>query len=80
MKRLRERSFEYTVKDGYVVLDYDGKQYHWIPPKSIALDKFLNEDTYEYDIIKNRDGTSLFSVDNIRNNEHVFHQKINPLN
>ena len=79
MKHLREPSIEYEVKEDYVVLNYDGKQYAWVPPMKVILKAFLNEDTYDYSIVHNSNGQAMFNVENMRNNQFIFRQEVNPL-
>lgn len=79
MKRQRERSLQYEIMDGYVVLNYAGKEYTWVPPTRIPLNRFLSQDEYEYEVFHTKEGRSLFSVEDLRKNEHVFCQEINPL-
>jgi hypothetical protein len=79
MKRQRDASIQYEIKDGYVVLDYNGKQYVWTPPMRLTLDAFLSEETYDYSIIHNNYGQAMFNVENLRNNKDIFRQEVNPL-
>jgi hypothetical protein len=79
MKRQRDSPIHYEIKDGYVILNYDGKQYAWTPPMRMILDVFLNEETYDYSIIHNNDGQAMFNVENLRNNKDIFRQEVNPL-
>lgn len=79
MKRQRDASIDYEVRDGYVILTYCGKKYVWTPPMQMILEAFLSEDTYEYSIVHNRDGQAMFNVENLRTNKDVFRQEVNPL-
>lgn len=79
MKRQRDSPIQYEIKDGYVVLGYNGKQYAWTPPMRLILKAFLTEDTYDYSIIHNNDGQAMFNVENMRNNKDIFRQEVNPL-
>jgi hypothetical protein len=79
MKRQRDSSIQYEIKDGYVVLCYNGKQYAWTPPIRMILAAFLNEEMYDYSIIHNSDGQAMFNVENLRNNKDILRQEVNPL-
>lgn len=79
MKRLRESPIDYEIKDEHVVLNYNGRQYAWFPPMKVILEKFLTEDTYNYEIVHNKDGQAMFNVENLRENKFIFRQEVNPL-
>lgn len=79
MKRQRESPIGYELKDGYVVLNYNGKQYAWFPPMRMILEAFLNEEMYDYSIVHNNDGQAMFNVESLRDNKDVFRQEVNLL-
>ena len=73
-KRSRERSIDFKVVDGLVFIEYEMKKYVWYPPKSLLLDSFLNEDTYEYSIVHNPYGGHSLNVEDLRKNQEVLCQ------
>jgi len=79
MKRQRERPIDYEVMDGYVVLNYEGKQYMWTPRRRVSIDAFLNEETYDYTITQTKDGQAMFNVESLRRNKDVLRQEVNLL-
>lgn len=79
MKRQRQSSIEYEINDEFVVITYNGRQYAWYPPIEGSIVNFLNQQAFEYEIIHNRDGRAMFNVENLRTNEFVLRQEINPL-
>jgi hypothetical protein len=79
MKRQRQSSITYEIKGDYVVITYNERQYAWRPPIKGSVDTFLNQQTFEYEIIHNRNGQAMFNVENMRTNEHILRQEINPL-
>lgn len=79
MKRTRESSIQYEIKDEYVVLNYNGKQYAWFAPMRAILEAFLNHESYDYSIVHNNNGQAMFNVEDLRDNKDVFRQEVNPL-
>jgi hypothetical protein len=79
MKRERESSIQYEIKDEYVILKYNGKQYAWFPPMSAILEAFLSNQTYDYSIVHNNNGQAMFNVEDLRYNKDVLQQEVNPL-
>lgn len=80
MKRRRESSIEYEIHGEIVVLKYDGKQYAWYPPINGSIDTFLNQQTFQYDIVHTITGEAIFTVENLRTDTDVLRQKVNPMN
>lgn len=78
-KRQREHPLQYEIKDDFVVLNYNGRQYTWVPPLRMILDKFLNEDTYDYSVVHTYDGKPMLNVESLRTNTEILRQEINPL-
>lgn len=78
-KRTREPSVEFEMKDGFVVIKYSGKEYAWFPPTHITLDNLLNDPRYEPRVIHNFENRAMFNIEDLRNNEDVLRQEINPL-
>jgi hypothetical protein len=79
MKRHRDSPIQYEIMEGYVILKYNEKRYVWRPPMRVILEKFLNEDMYNYEIIHNKDGHAMFNVEDLRHNKDIFRQEVNPL-
>lgn len=78
-KRTREPTVEYEMMNGFVVLKYDGKKYAWFPQDDTTHNVFLNDPMFECSIIHNAYGQAMFNVEDLRNNEDVLRQEINPL-
>jgi hypothetical protein len=78
VKRQRERSVEFEIRDGVVILEQCGRKYIWTPPKNITVDAFLNEDMFEYNI-DNYNGKAVFNVENTRKNVEILRQSVSPL-
>jgi len=78
-KRTREPSIEFDMMNGFVVLKYGGKKYAWHPPSDIPHNSFLNDPMFECTIIHNSVGQAMLNVEDLRKNEDVLRQEINPL-
>ena len=78
-KHPREKNVQFEIQSEYVIIKYFGKQYIWIPSMVNGLASFLNEDTFEYDIVQNKDGKAIFMVDDIRKNTNILYQEIDPI-
>ena len=78
VKRQRERSIEFEVRDGVVILEQSGRKYVWTPPKNLTVDAFLNEDMFEYNI-DTQNGKATFNVENTRKNVEILRQRVSPL-
>lgn len=79
MKRQRTSGIEYEVKDGFIIIMSNGRQYAWYPPINGSVETFLNQQSFMYEIIHNNDGQAMFNVENLRTDERVLRQEINPL-
>ena len=78
-KRAREPSVEFEMKDGFVVIKYSGKEYAWFPPSDMKLDTILSDPTFERSIIHNFENRAMFNIEDLRKNEDILRQEINPL-
>ena len=79
MKRQRESPIDYEVKDGVVILNYNLKNYTWTPTNIRSLDRFLNEETYDYTVVHTNRKEAVFHVESLRENKDVLRQSVNLL-
>ena len=79
MKRQRESAVGYQIKDKYVILTCNGMHYVWYPPIKGSIDTFLNQQTFEYEIIYTNTGQAVFNVENLRTNTDVLSQIVDPI-
>lgn len=68
VKRLREPSVEFTTSNDRVIANYNGKQYLCNIPVE-EINKFIIDNTLDYDISQNLRGKSILSVENLRTNK-----------
>lgn len=78
-KRSREASLEFEMKDGFVVVKYAGKEYAWFVPEDKDFKTIVENPLYECSIIHNFENRAMFNVEDLRNNDDILRQEINPL-
>lgn len=78
-KRNRESSVTFMVQNDHVVIEYDGKEYSWNPPVNVDVKTFLNTEELEFSVIHNFENKAMLDVENLRENQIILRQEINPL-
>lgn len=76
VKRSYSPSVEFNVKNDIVIIEHNGKQYSWETTRE-AKQTFLNDNTFDYEITHSHNGEAFISIENLRTNEYVVHQRIN---
>lgn len=80
-KRQRRNSAEVVQvnPDGTAIVEHDSKQYCWVVPNGIMLDKLTDLNEYNMTIIHDYEYRALINITSVRNYHRYLLQQINPL-
>lgn len=80
-KRRRSSSAEIVKidEDGTAVVEYKGRLYAWFVPSDVSVEKIQDTNEYEIQIIHNFEHKAMIDITDIRQDQTVLRQEINPL-